>query len=152
EIECLFVLGGVYQGDGTTCAQANCNVTGACCLPGQCAAGVPEFFCEHLGGKWLGQGSTCSECPGNAPTGACCLGAEPCQVATEIECLFVLGGVYQGDGTTCAQANCNVTGACCLPGQCAAGVPEFFCESLGGNWLGAGSSCANCPGGGPTGA
>src|SRR6185369_8164956 len=137
EVQCLFALGGVYQGDGTTCAQANCGVRGACCLPGQCAAGIPQFICERLGGRWLGPGSSCNDCA--APTGACCVGNGQCvENTTETQCLFALGGVYQGDGTTCAQANCGVRGACCLPGQCAAGVPQFFCERIGGQWLGQG--------------
>ncbi|MEX2217278.1 MAG: hypothetical protein WD749_00835 [Phycisphaerales bacterium] len=54
---CLASPGGVYNGNGTLCAAANCN--GACCnQDGTCTSGSPDA-CSTAGGLFQGLGSTC---------------------------------------------------------------------------------------------
>ena len=59
-------LGGVYQGDGTTCSPNPCvDPFGACCAgDGTCTEEV-QSTCEAGGGTFQGEGSTCAlaECP-----------------------------------------------------------------------------------------
>ena len=66
-------MGGTYQGDGTTCATANCPApTGACCNPaGGCLAGLTEPQCMAFGGIWAGPGSTCVDSNGNSIADVC---------------------------------------------------------------------------------
>lgn len=55
------VAGGVYAGDGTTCATTTCPVVGACCFPdGTCADGVYEADCLAAGGVFY----ACTPCGG----------------------------------------------------------------------------------------
>jgi hypothetical protein len=49
--------GGVYHGDGSTCAAAGC-VTGACCTPDGCVISSPSV-CVAGGGVYHGDGSGC---------------------------------------------------------------------------------------------
>ena len=54
--------GGVYQGDGSDCANVTCN--GACCAPdGSCALDGPTN-CANIGGIYRGTGSVCLPNPG----------------------------------------------------------------------------------------
>jgi cysteine-rich repeat protein len=57
---CL-TLGGVYQGNGTSCSPNPCFVaTGACCAAnGTCTEGT-QSACQTAGGAYQGDGSTCS--------------------------------------------------------------------------------------------
>ena len=55
------VLGGTYQGDGSTCAAVECPVVGACLLyPGEdlCFISTAEE-CASFGGEYLGDGINC---------------------------------------------------------------------------------------------
>ena len=53
---------GVYHGDGTTCAQANCPSPGACCLEdGTCIQATPAA-CAIQNGVYHGDSSVCGTC------------------------------------------------------------------------------------------
>jgi hypothetical protein len=59
-------LGGVYHGDNTTCASANCATPGACCLPlGLCSQST-SASCTSQGGVYRGDSTSCAaaNCPG----------------------------------------------------------------------------------------
>ncbi len=54
-------LGGVYQGDGTTCSPNPCVVvTGACCASNGTCSEVTASACSAAGGAYQGDGSTCA--------------------------------------------------------------------------------------------
>jgi hypothetical protein len=52
--------GGVFRGDGTACATAECPPTGACCLPNGSCVLLPVDHCTMQDGLWGGAGSPCS--------------------------------------------------------------------------------------------
>ncbi|MCI0409468.1 MAG: DNRLRE domain-containing protein, partial [Acidobacteria bacterium] len=54
-------LGGVYQGDGTSCSPNPCFVaTGACCATNGTCSVVTQSACTSGGGSYQGDGSTCA--------------------------------------------------------------------------------------------
>jgi len=59
-------LGGVYQGDGTSCSPNPCvEAFGACCASDGTCSEDTQISCEGGGGTFKGDGSTCDsvECP-----------------------------------------------------------------------------------------
>ncbi|TWT45790.1 hypothetical protein RAS1_22230 [Phycisphaerae bacterium RAS1] len=60
---CNTVLNGSYQGDGTTCATAPCNMDGACCIlvggVSQCIQ-TTQTGCLAQGGSYKGDGTVCN--------------------------------------------------------------------------------------------
>jgi hypothetical protein len=131
--------GGVYRGDGTSCATANCPTTGACCSgTGGCVVTTPAT-CSSLGGTFLGAGVACS---GNqCPSGACCLASGSCVITQNSAACTSQGGIFRGPNTVCATANCpQPTGACCTQSGCAA-LTQADCTAFGGVWHGPGSIC-----------
>ena len=61
--------GGLYQGDATDCAAADCPSVGACCFEdGTCTDGT-EAQCDTAGGAYQGDGTDCAttECPMGTP-------------------------------------------------------------------------------------
>ncbi len=64
---------GVYRGDGTTCATANCPTTGACCAGGSCAV-ITQQACTNRVGVYRGDGTCCAtaNCPIGFNTGVTC--------------------------------------------------------------------------------
>jgi hypothetical protein len=59
--------GGIYRGDGSACATANCPQppTGACCLPNLTCSITYQAGCTGAGGTYHGDNSTCAQanCP-----------------------------------------------------------------------------------------
>ena len=141
-------IGGDYQGDGITCAQANCpQPTGACCFGDGSCIEVIEFDCIQSGGAFQGVGVTCGQANCPQPTGACCFDDGSCSELESDECNG-LGGAYQGDGVTCAQANCPLpTGACCFDDGSCLVLEADECTGFGGVYQGDDVTCAqaNCP-------
>ncbi|MHC5114236.1 MAG: hypothetical protein ACYTGP_07395 [Planctomycetota bacterium] len=148
DAECVAVLGGVWQGAGTTCAADPCPpppATGVCCRPdGSCTEGTAAL-CVTVGGTYLGDGTTCvgATCPVPPPSGACCYAGGTCGPASQAMCISV-GGTWQGPGSSCAAGPCpEPTGACCLGPDCEV-VPVISCVSMGGTFQGKGTGCAVC--------
>jgi hypothetical protein len=146
--------GGIYQGDGSACASANCPVPSAACCFGSSCIVVTQANCASAAGTWLGVGSTCAGSGGTTcPTGGCCLPDGSCATGvTSAQCTGQ-GGTFRGVGTDCTNANCpQPSGACCTNGGANCGLfTSAQCTTIGGVWHGAGSTCANaCPP--PTGA
>lgn len=146
-------LGGVFQGNGSTCPVGGCPVLiGACCDPvsGACSNGLLEGDCLAGGGTFQGEGTTCTANPCPEPMGACCLGGGSCLTSTESVCTGG-GFTFAGNGTQCPDA-CQL-GACCNPndGSCSEEI-EIDCTNGGGNFQGTGTTCVpnSCPQ--PTGA
>ena len=100
-------------------------------------------------------GQNCN-CPGDDPTGACCVG-EYCTQVTAQQCAF-FGGDYYGDGSECYDAStglgvrCFPDGGCgidedcppgqiCCNGQCVEPCPPFPDGTGGGGC----PPCAPCP-------
>jgi hypothetical protein len=167
-IECLHTTqdrcernGGVYEGDGTTCASHPCPqpAHGACCLTSStgengCADSTTSA-CGNLGGAFQGVGSSCAagSCA-STPVGACCtpstMGTPVCSLATSDQCAMA-GGAYRGDGTVCAADTCAPppTGACCAGtdfGMCLETTSEQ-CSTQQGIYLGDNFACVagQCP-------
>ncbi len=136
---------GVYHGDNSTCAAANCPQPGACCVPAGTCSQQTGPQCTALSGVYQGDNTLCAQvtCP---QPGACCLPAGGCSVLNSTQCAGQAGD-YHGNGTTCAGANCPTPGACCkLDGTCSQmfGAP---CTAILGIYRGDNTLCAtaNCP-------
>ncbi len=136
ELECI-VTDGLYQGDGSNCADVECPNAGACCTLGVCAV-VSQDQCFQRGGDYQGDGSACdpNPCP---PVGACCIEGICEDDLTQTEC-SAAGGLFQGPGTDCGTVTCP-TGACCAAGYCADDTVEALCVAGGGTYQGNGSTC-----------
>jgi hypothetical protein len=136
---------GLYRGDGTDCATANCPLpTGACCFSNGNCLNLTEANCGTAGGSWLGGGTACNG--GACPLGACCLPSGQCVGGISSASCTAQGGSFQGVGTQCSGVNCpQPTGACCIGTGClqltsadCAQIPQSF-------WAGALSQCGPSP-------
>ncbi|MCZ6652366.1 MAG: hypothetical protein O7D91_04995, partial [Planctomycetota bacterium] len=141
--------GGIFQGNGTTCAspEVQCDPFGACCFDnGGCDITCNEQEtagnCTALGGNYQGDGNDCSTCE---TCEACCI---PCTQA----CLNLLpsvcldfANVPQGEGSTCANTACDAPlGACCGPEpDICHDLFEFDCNTVGGIWQGCEILCSD---------
>ena len=58
-------MGGRYQGNGTDCANVQCDggEVGACCVQGTCVDGTTPLECTRMGGTYAGDGSECANNP-----------------------------------------------------------------------------------------
>ncbi|HEU5180197.1 MAG TPA: multicopper oxidase domain-containing protein [Candidatus Polarisedimenticolia bacterium] len=59
-------LGGLFQGNGTSCSPNPCFIaTGACCAPNGTCSEVSQSSCTGAGGSYQGDGTTCAStyCP-----------------------------------------------------------------------------------------
>jgi hypothetical protein len=64
--------GGVFQGNNTSCASANCpQPVGACCFSTGFCLQLKEADCALAGATWQGQGTTCADGNGNGTADAC---------------------------------------------------------------------------------
>lgn len=167
--QCAQYPNGIYWGNGTLCANVQCNPPpprGACCYQ---IAGTTIWQCiitnqadclnNYFNGQWQGANTSCTPnpCPQQPVLGACCYRNPPpstthsCIVTTQQDCVNNYpGGIYQGNGTTCATVVCDppVNGACCwqdLPN------PTVFCTITtqlaclqnypNSSWQGANTTC-----------
>jgi hypothetical protein len=137
-------LGGVYQGDNSTCAATVCPQP--CCFDdGTCGLETPTN-CVFLGGDPQGVGQACVdiECPV-----ACCFPDGSCQDLTPTDCV-AMGGDPHPEGVVCALIVMPCPppdGACCLEDEtCVEPVTEDECMGLNGIYQGDDSICAdvNC--------
>ena len=142
--------GGVYNGDGSACADVVCGeLPQACCFAdsGGCLSLMPSV-CAAAGGVPGGIGTDCANfvC---FPSGACCLADGSCvDAVSDTECA-ALGGVFQGDATTCAAVTCpDPVGACCFDTGFCLVLSEADCTIATGTWQGAGSDCSDGDGDG----
>jgi hypothetical protein len=74
EVSCI-QLGGVWQGEFTSCSPTLCPQPGACCFPfGMCemSSEVGGADCAALGGEYQGDGTTCDDDPCSTPLTAGC--------------------------------------------------------------------------------
>lgn len=55
---CENTLGGVYQGNGTTCSPDPC--VGACCVGSSCFSSLSPAACASAGGAFMGRGTPCA--------------------------------------------------------------------------------------------
>jgi hypothetical protein len=110
EFDCA-QLGGVYQGDGVTCASNPCqpvDPTGACCFA--CTGGAPVPNCPNPTGPAIG-----------------------CQELTAAQCAAA-GGLYVGDNSTCTQGiggPCDCAGDINNDGNCNAADFTILAGSFG---------------------
>jgi len=122
---CESGLGGVYQGDGTSC-----NAPEACCLPGgDCIMADPLCCVNELGGVPQGQGTSCTALE------ACCLSDGVCIMLDPL-CCDEQGGVPQGPGTACTAVE-----ACCLNDGTCEMLDPLCCDDQGGTPQGPGTIC-----------
>lgn len=115
---------------------------GACCLGTDCLT-TNSASCQFFGGGPINIQTTCAVSP--CSSGACCLNDGGCQSLSPFACANQ-GGVYRGDDSDC-QGPCPPTGSCCPAdgsGNCTLKL-QATCESAGGTWGGAGSSCSQNP-------
>ncbi len=136
---------GVYHGDNSTCATANCPQPGACCLPAGSCSQLTGSQCTAQSGVYSGDNTLCSAtvCP---QPGACCLPAGGCSVLNSTQCAAA-SGQYRGNGTTCATANCPTPGACCKTDGTCSQLFSQPCAAISGIYRGDNTLCANanCP-------
>ncbi len=109
--------GGIYQGDGSTCASVDCF--GACCAGDGTCTDVTEVACSASGGTFQGSGTDCltSSC-----AGACCQADGTCAEIGPDDCATA-GGDYQGNGTNCMPNLCPQPPA---NDDCVDPLPEVF--------------------------
>jgi hypothetical protein len=93
--------GGVYQGDGTSCATITCQL-GDCCFPDAHCEVLLDAHCVAAGGTFVGGGAICSL---DCSRGACCLPDGSCFFVPPETC-DVLGGQYMGGGIACESVVC----------------------------------------------
>jgi hypothetical protein len=106
-------MGGTYGGDNSLCIDADCPVSGACCLADGSCVQVSEADCLAMVGMYEGDNTLCmdTDCP--QPIGACCLMDETCVEVTEDDCL-AMGGMYNGDGSLCVDTDCESGNPVCF--------------------------------------
>jgi pimeloyl-ACP methyl ester carboxylesterase len=131
-------LGGVYQGDGTTCDPNPCS--GACCFSDNECRQTNATNCAVLGGEFYAG----INCMYKLCGGACCnLATGTCRQTLADECTAP-DEVYQGDSTTCNPSPCPPPpeGACCYPnqGHCWQATATD-CVDFGGVYQGDGTTC-----------
>ena len=128
QTNCEQVLGGVYQGDGSTCQGEE-----ACCLDNNTCVMADALCCvNELGGVPQGPGSDCQGME------ACCLddGLGSCVMADALCCVNELGGTPQGAGSVCTQPE-----ACCMPNNTCQMIDPLCCDDMGGVPQGPQSTC-----------
>jgi hypothetical protein len=130
-----FSQGGIYQGDGSSCATAACS--GGCCLPdGGCVdGGIAPCLIQQ--GVFQGFGTSCATHAGQC-VGACCAAEGDCSETGEDGCN---AGSFAGLGSTCAETEC--AGACCLEDGGCVETGSVGCDAQGGNYQGDGLTCAD---------
>lgn len=130
------IIGGEYQGDGSTCGPSvDCDDRGACCATTGACLFVTADECADVGGVFRGAGEICA---GNTcPTGACCVG-ESCAIRTPEGCGPTVG-TYLGNGSFCTPGVC-VRAACCFGDTCEL-LTETECLEGNGFPAGLGNLC-----------
>lgn len=114
------LLGGTFQGNGSTCGGGTCpDPTEACCFMPSGCLNLTTANCGLAGGFAQGPGTNCAGvvC---FPRGACCQVDGTCDDdVAEADCVAG-GGTFQGDDSLCSGVSCpQPTGACCLSnGNC----------------------------------
>lgn len=140
------LVAGIYRGDGSTCATANCPLpTGGCCFPGtNGCVDLTEEQCGLAGGVYRGNGTQCVNIPVCFPRGACCLPNGSCLNDQTPEDCSAAGGTFQGNQTNCGTTNCpQPTGRCCLPNGFCLTLTLANCNNAGGSWGGFGTNCSD---------
>ncbi len=139
---------GVYQGNGTSCADVTCPLpTGACCTGAGACARITRHDCQLAGSTYIGDDLACG--PSAAcPIGACCLNDGSCTAGLAQTDCQTLGGVFQGTTTTCVVVTCPIpVGACCSATSCAV-LNLNLCTLFNGTWRGPNTACGTgntCP-------
>ena len=106
--EACLDLGGVPQGEGTSCADVRCPqpvVTQACCLPDGSCRDKLRSWCTAQGGIPQGRGTCCEEVTCTAWLEACCFTSGDCRDLEAAVCI-ARGGQPLGTGTSCADSGC----------------------------------------------
>ncbi|QOJ00430.1 MAG: hypothetical protein HRU70_07985 [Phycisphaeraceae bacterium] len=137
-------IGGTFQGDGSSCVNANCpEPSGACCFSNGFCSVVTQSVCAGAGGRFAGANTNCGT--GNTcPTGACCLPTGECVPGLLSGECAAQGGLFRGVGSNCAGADCpQPTGACCFPNGFCGELTEAVCQGAGGAWAGAFTTCVD---------
>lgn len=135
-------LGGVYQEDGTSCADANidCQGTGACCtIDDACIDDSWSAICENNGGDFIGVGEVCED-------DTCDLG--DCGDAGTGDCYDLLGnGSPFCDDEACCELVCDNDIFCCDVDNPFA-TWDTLCAAQALLFCGAGDPCASPANGG----
>ncbi len=145
---------------------------GACCLAGAACEVHTEAECQLLGGTYQGDGTTCDPNPcGGGLTGACCVPDHSCVILTQQQCAVLLRGDLNCDGSVnfgdinpfvqiladpagwqaaypnCVAANGDANGDGRVDFGDINGFVELLAggQQLNGTWLGAGTTCNQCP-------
>lgn len=135
-------FGGAYAGDGSTCAETNCALTGSCCYKFSggftfCQSNIFETDCVNFGGSFNGAGSACDK--GSCLTGSCCLGLV-CSDNVSFEACDSQSGSFFAN-TPCSQTVCEPTGACCFAQGCQSATASQCAQFLG-LYKGDGTTCS----------
>jgi len=135
-------IAGIYQGDGSKCAQVACPLPparGACCFEGKdCVDCYSSQDCATFGGDYKGDGTRCKDV---SCGGVCCLPGNSCsdEIKTAAECAAA-GGSWK-EGETCETVDCrseppreccNEDGSCTLfcPGISCTPADGVCCDSV----------------------
>lgn len=142
---------GNFLGVGQFCGSTQCpppvDPLGACCRPDGTCNERTQSSCVSAGFTWLGPNTSCTPNPCPGPQMHSCCIAGQCFNQDEPTCQSN-GGLYRG-AVQCGQAQAcpgfNEVGPCCTPGgECFQGT-NTQCINAGGQWLGPGHTCFDCP-------
>ncbi len=144
------ISGGLFRGEGTTCAGVTCAQ--ACCFQPSGCLDITLADCGIAGGFAQGLGTDCGTtvC---FPAGACCNPDGSCDDAVD-PTVCALSGVYQGNNTVCSGVACpQPEGACCLAGGGCLSLTQTDCGVIpNSTWAGAFTGCPDDCTGIPVGA
>ena len=136
---------GNFNGVGTNCGPAACEVGGSCCLASDTCIDIQALqsfrdYCQNVLGGTYRVGEFCAE---SACGGACCLTDGSCENLPQVSC-DALGGIYQGAGIFCVDDPCGEAGSCCYDSGSCMEIPESACLLLGGEYT-SGEQCDDDP-------
>jgi hypothetical protein len=145
-VEDCQALPGVPQGEGTTCADVECEEPAACCFcDGQCLD-LTASDCLAQGGFPGALGSDCD--PNPCFTQPCCDDEAMCTEVYFLPSALCCDGDFQGSpGDVCADIECpEPLIDCCLPNCTVQQMTEGECLNAGGtpDPLGLCCACAGC--------
>lgn len=114
--EACALLGGVFQGNDTTCATADCpEPVGACCFPTGFCLQLTETECALTGSTWAGPATTCEDNNSNGTPDGCEADAIPGDLDGDGDVdgadLGILLSQWQSSGSADLDGNGVVDGA-----------------------------------------
>jgi hypothetical protein len=88
------LLGGAYQGDGSSCSLVACPQPGACCMPDYTCSILSSGQCATASGTYQGNGTACAACPAPAPGTVAILAATTADDIADVQSRLTGTGLF----------------------------------------------------------